>query len=322
MSDLAKTYLNQGNLIDAEKLHGFVLDVRTKVLGEEHPDTLQSKVDIEGLRNPRQGTAQTEPYVREETHNGGEPERTNPPGNQHQDQAPTPPQPDNTNPSGSEHNKAPTTPPPPPSPGDRNDPFESEYTDDAVFPGSFTQTSEYFREAHHFVMPNARFTDISVSVQIHGGEGYFLAAGLFGWVLKTGMSMEAPPLPQSAATIEIKVEIKNGDSSQTYTAIMPARPDGHHHIEIDIPKEGGMSLKTSQFFEMQDVYRVAEVLGSSGNARNESTDKAETVLVIHAVLTEVEEVDVSVVLGALGDNPFYNSYAMQCIYVVLPKYVH
>ena len=40
MVDLAKTYLNQGRWNEAEKLNVQVMNMRKKVLGAEHPDTL------------------------------------------------------------------------------------------------------------------------------------------------------------------------------------------------------------------------------------------------------------------------------------------
>jgi hypothetical protein len=43
---LAKSYREQGKLLQADALHKQTLDIQRRVLGTEHPDTLQS---ISGL---------------------------------------------------------------------------------------------------------------------------------------------------------------------------------------------------------------------------------------------------------------------------------
>jgi hypothetical protein len=43
MNNLAR---NQGRWEEAENLHMQVLEMRKKVLGEEHPDTLESMADL------------------------------------------------------------------------------------------------------------------------------------------------------------------------------------------------------------------------------------------------------------------------------------
>jgi hypothetical protein len=42
MANLARTYWNQGKWNEAEQLEVQVLDMRKKLLGAEHPDTLMS----------------------------------------------------------------------------------------------------------------------------------------------------------------------------------------------------------------------------------------------------------------------------------------
>jgi Tetratricopeptide repeat len=42
MANLASTYRNQGRWKEAEKLEAQVMEMRKRVLGEEHPDTLTS----------------------------------------------------------------------------------------------------------------------------------------------------------------------------------------------------------------------------------------------------------------------------------------
>ena len=46
MANLARTYFDQGNLEEAEQLGVQVLDMRKKVLGAEHPDTLISMANL------------------------------------------------------------------------------------------------------------------------------------------------------------------------------------------------------------------------------------------------------------------------------------
>ena len=46
MENLAATYWNQGRLNEAEQLQVQVMDMRKKLLGAEHPDTLSSMKNL------------------------------------------------------------------------------------------------------------------------------------------------------------------------------------------------------------------------------------------------------------------------------------
>ena len=46
MANIAVTYCNQGKWIEAEQLEVQVMDMRKKLLGAEHPDTLTSMANL------------------------------------------------------------------------------------------------------------------------------------------------------------------------------------------------------------------------------------------------------------------------------------
>ncbi|KAH8588758.1 hypothetical protein B0O99DRAFT_638540 [Bisporella sp. PMI_857] len=49
MANLASTYRNQGRLTEAEKLQATELEICSRVLGQEHPDTLTSMANLASI---------------------------------------------------------------------------------------------------------------------------------------------------------------------------------------------------------------------------------------------------------------------------------